>query len=115
MPSSEESEKVVYRPYLSQAKEPPVVVETSANAAALLEAMFNTVPLALPLKTVYQEFPALQKVIAKRDVNFETREEVLTITPPFGKALTCVEVIVQKKRVKAVIDNGSPVNFVLSK
>ena len=90
MPSPEEVTKVVSRPYLSQARRPPVVVKTSADAAALSEAMFETVPLALPLKTVYQEFPALRKVIAKWDAELEAREEILTITPPFGKALTRV-------------------------
>lgn len=64
---------------------------------------------------MYQEFPALKKVIAEWDAELESQEEILTITPPFGKALTFVEVIIQKTRVKAVIDSGSPVNVASSK
>lgn len=59
MPSPEEAQKVVSRPYLTQEKRPPVVVKTSVYATELLEAMFETFHLALPLKTVYQEFLAL--------------------------------------------------------
>lgn len=45
----------------------------------------------------------------------ESREEVLTIDSPFGKDLTCVEVIVQKTRAKTVINTSPPVNVISSK
>lgn len=103
------------RPYLLQTKRPPVAVKISSNAAALSEAISESVPLVLPLKTVYQEFPTLQKIIAKWDAKLESHKEVLTITPSFGKALTRIEVIVQKTKVKAFIKTVSPVNDILSK
>lgn len=47
-----EVENIVFLHYLNQAKRPPVVVETPSGSAALSQAMFGSVSLALPLKTV---------------------------------------------------------------
>lgn len=94
MPPPESAKKLAW-PYLSQARRPPVVVKTFFNKAALLEAFFNNVPLAFPLKKVYQGFPSLRKVIAKWNAKLEVNKEIITAIPLFKKALTQVEVMIQ--------------------
>lgn len=112
--SANEAEKVLHKPYLLQVKLLPVVIKTSSYAAALLGVMLELVPLELPLKSVYQEFSDLLKFIAKCDATIESHKEVLNVTFSFRKALTRVEITIQKTKVEAGI-NRSPVNVVFSK
>ena len=105
----------VSRPYLTQARRPPVIVDSSQDAATLADGLFKNVQVSLPLQTVYKEFPALRKVVEKWDSELAESTQILAVTPPFGKAMTRVEVTIQKVKIKAVLDTGSPVNVVSSK
>ena len=52
-------------PYLAQARQSAVLVDSSEEAAELAEAIFKTVQVSLPLQVVYKEIPALRCTLAK--------------------------------------------------
>ncbi|KAJ9065114.1 hypothetical protein DSO57_1023214 [Entomophthora muscae] len=106
---------MVAHPYLAQAHQPPVLIDSSEEAAKLAEALFHNVTISLPLQTVYKEIPALQCMLAKWEKELEAAKDVLAVLPPFGKDTTCVEVSIKKVKIKAILDTGSPVNVVSSK
>ncbi|KAJ9055114.1 hypothetical protein DSO57_1007600 [Entomophthora muscae] len=102
-------------PYLAQDHQPPVLVDSSEEAAELAKALFHNVTISLPLQTVYNEIPALQCMLAKWENELEAAQDVLEVLPPFEKDTTRVEVSIQKVKIKAILDTGSPVNVVSSK
>ena len=101
--------------YLAQAHQPPVLVDSSEEAAKLAKALFQNVTVSLPLQTVYKEISVLQCMLAKWEKELEAAQDVLAVLSPFERDTTCVEVSIQKVKIKAILDTGSPVNVVSSK
>ncbi|KAJ9068807.1 hypothetical protein DSO57_1024996 [Entomophthora muscae] len=114
IPTSE-AKSMVACPYLAQAHQSPVLVDSSEEAAELAEALFHNVTVSLPLQTVYREIPALQCMLVKWEKELEAAQDVLAVLPPFGKDTTRVKVSIQKVKIKAILDMSSPVNMVSSK
>ncbi|KAJ9058792.1 hypothetical protein DSO57_1008602 [Entomophthora muscae] len=67
---------------------------------------------SLPLKAVYKEILALFCTLEKWKKEISISKEVLAILPPFGRDTTRVDLALQKVKIKAILDNGSPVNVV---
>ncbi|KAJ9085721.1 DNA damage-inducible protein 1 [Entomophthora muscae] len=109
-----EAKEIVSCPYLTQAKRSPVLVESSEEAAEVADAVFNNVSVSLPLQTVYKEFPGLMCMIEKRDKELAKAQYILAVLPPFGFTTTCVEISIQKVKIKVFLDTGSHVNVVFS-
>ncbi|KAJ9068191.1 hypothetical protein DSO57_1031132 [Entomophthora muscae] len=107
-----EAKPVVARPYLAQAHYLPVLVDSSEEATELTKALFQNVTVSLPLQTMYKEIPALKCMLAKWEKELEVAQDVLAVLPPFGKDTTCMEVLIQKVKIKAILDMSSPVNVV---
>lgn len=114
VPASE-AKSMMACPHLAQSHQPPVLFNFSKEAAKLAKALFQNVTVSLPLQTVYKEIPALQCMLAKWEKELETAQDVLAVLPPFGKDTTQVEVSIQKVKIKAILDTGSPANVVSSK
>ncbi|KAJ9053322.1 hypothetical protein DSO57_1025320 [Entomophthora muscae] len=64
---------------------------------------------------MYNEIPALRCMLSKWEKELEAAQDVLAVLRPFGKDTTRVEVSIQKVKIKAILDTGSPVNVVSSK
>ncbi|KAJ9072356.1 hypothetical protein DSO57_1028402 [Entomophthora muscae] len=99
-------------PYLTQAKRSPVLVESSEEVAEAADAVFKNVSVLLPLQTFYKEFPGLRCMIKKWDKELAGAQDILVVLPPFGCITTCVEISIQKVKIKAVLDTRSLVNVV---
>ncbi|KAJ9086200.1 hypothetical protein DSO57_1006711 [Entomophthora muscae] len=110
-----EAKEIILRSYLTQAKRSPMLVEPSEEAAEVADADFKNVSVLLPLQTVYKEFPGLRCMIEKWDKELAEAQDILAVLPPFGCTTTQVEISIQKVKIKAVLDTGSPVNVVSSK
>ncbi|KAJ9084038.1 hypothetical protein DSO57_1028242 [Entomophthora muscae] len=54
-------------------------------------------------------------MIEKWDKELAEAQDILAVLPSFGCTTTCVEISIQKVKIKAVLDTGSPVNVVSSK
>ncbi|KAJ9070135.1 hypothetical protein DSO57_1011530 [Entomophthora muscae] len=54
-------------------------------------------------------------MIKKWDKELAEAQDILAFLPPFGCTTTHVEISIQKVKIKAVLDTGSPVNVVSSK
>ncbi|KAJ9084929.1 hypothetical protein DSO57_1019105 [Entomophthora muscae] len=54
-------------------------------------------------------------MLAKWGKELEAIQDVITVISSFGKDTTQVEVSIQKVKIKAILDTGSPVNTVTSK
>ncbi|KAJ9088174.1 hypothetical protein DSO57_1025726 [Entomophthora muscae] len=105
-----EAKKVVSFPYLIQAKRSPLLVESSKEVAEVADALFKNISVLLHLQTVYKEFPGLRCMIKKWDKELAEAQDILAVLTPFGCTTTCIEISIQKVKIKAVLDTGSPVN-----
>ncbi|KAJ9086322.1 hypothetical protein DSO57_1005312 [Entomophthora muscae] len=54
-------------------------------------------------------------MIKKWDKELAEAQDILAILFHFGCTTTCVEISIQKMKIKAVLDTGSPVNVISSK
>lgn len=70
MSSLQEVEKIVSHPYISQAKHQLVVVKTLADAAALSKTLSESVPVALPLKTIYKNSQPCARLLPNRILSY---------------------------------------------
>ena len=89
-----------------------MLVKSSEEASELSEAIFKNVQVSLPLQVVYKEIPALRCNLKKWEKELQASQDVLAVLPPFSKDTTRVEVAIQKVKIKAILDTGSPVNVV---
>ncbi|KAJ9082458.1 hypothetical protein DSO57_1004379 [Entomophthora muscae] len=97
------------------AKRSPVLVEFSKEAAEVADTVFKNISVLLPLQTVYKEFPGLRCIIEKWDKELAKAQDILVVLPPFSYPTTCVEISIQKLKIKAILDTGSPANVVSPK
>ncbi|KAJ9051912.1 hypothetical protein DSO57_1039326 [Entomophthora muscae] len=51
-------------------------------------------------------------MIKKWDNELAEAQDILAVLSPFGCTTTCVEISIQKVKIKAVLDTGSPVTVV---
>ena len=88
--------------YIGQLPNESLLSETAKDSESLVEQIFSEVATPNPWP---EEFPPLHL----------QPPTVLAMTPTFGTQVTRVEVVVHKVKVIAIIDSGSPVNFISSK
>ncbi|KAJ9053444.1 hypothetical protein DSO57_1024062 [Entomophthora muscae] len=93
----------------------PVLVKSSEEAAEVADAVFKNFSVLLTLQTVYKEFLGLRCMIEKWYKELTEAQDILAVLPPFGCTTTCVEISIQKVKIKAILDTVSPVNVVSSK
>ncbi|KAJ9084029.1 hypothetical protein DSO57_1028342 [Entomophthora muscae] len=92
-----------------------MLVELSEEAAEVADAVFKNVSVLIPLQTVYKEFPGLRCMIGKWDKELAEAQDILAVLPHFVCTTAGVEISIQKVKIKAFLDTGSPVNVVFSK
>ncbi|KAJ9071815.1 hypothetical protein DSO57_1033320 [Entomophthora muscae] len=107
-----EAKEVVSCLYLTQAKRSPMLVKSSKEAAEVADTVFKNISVLLPLQTFYKEFLGLRCMIEKWDKELAEAQDIMAVLPPFGCTITYVEISIQKVKIKAILDMGSPVNVV---
>ena len=107
--------KVVAWLYLNKSSFLTVLAESSEEAAEIADALFQNVPIFLRLQILHKEFPSLRCMVEMWESELKFSQNILAIVTSFGKATTCIEVSIQKVKVRTIFDTGLPVNVVSSK